>query len=327
MTWHLVGHDWAVSLLQQSLATDRTAHAYLFAGPPQIGKMLLALRLAQALNCRAHTPPCGQCVSCRKIERHIHPDVELVESGDSSGILKIDQVRELQRKAALAPFEGVYRVFILKQADRASIEAANSLLKTLEEPPAHVVLILTAVQADSLPPTVVSRCQRLDLRLLPRRVVEGTLLERGLPPDQAQLLGRLSGGRLGWALHACENEETLHQRAKDLDLLMRLLQASRVDKIEFAWTASRNPDSIPPLIELWMTWWRDVLMIKSQGEEHLVNVDRFDQLRSLAGQSDLHQAWSIVKTLQETAAQLEANVNTRLALEGLLLRLPLWNEG
>jgi DNA polymerase-3 subunit delta' len=175
MTWQTIGHEWAVELLQQSLETDRVAHAYLLSGPPQIGKTRLALDLAQALNCEQPEPPCGQCPACLKIERGTHPDVRVIEGEGAGGSIKIAQVRQLQREAVLSPYEGRYRVFVLRRMDLATLEAANSLLKTLEEPPAQVVLILTAVQAEQLPSTVISRCQRLDLRPLSRHIVEASL--------------------------------------------------------------------------------------------------------------------------------------------------------
>jgi len=164
MAWQIIGHDWAVTFLQQSLATGRVAHAYLFTGPPQIGKRTLARGLAQALNCTGTQPPCGQCQSCQKVSKGTHPDVRIIEGEGAGGSIKIDQVRAVKREAMLSSYEGRFRVYILRHVDMASLEAANSLLKILEEPPEHVVLVLTAVQPESLPATVVSRCQRLDLR-------------------------------------------------------------------------------------------------------------------------------------------------------------------
>ncbi len=324
MTWQIVGHDWAVALLRQSLAVNRLAHAYLFTGPPQIGKTRLASSLAQSLNCAQPDSPCGQCPTCRKIDQGVHPDVHLIGEEDGDGSIKIDQIRAMRREAVLAPYEGRYRVFILHRADRATIEAANSLLKILEEPPAHVVLALTAVHAESLPPTVVSRCQRLDLRPATSDVVEAVLREKGLPQPKAQLLARLSGGRLGWAFRAGVDETMLHQRQQDLDQLIELLLADRVERIDFAWRASRDPKSVRQQIELWTGWWRDLLLLRSLGEDHIVNIDRIDELRSVADRGDLFQAWAALETLQTAAIQLEDNVNTRLALEGLLLKLPYW---
>lgn len=322
MAWQTIGHDWAVALLRRGLEIGRVAHAYLLCGPPQIGKTRLAQDLAQALNCTQPEPPCGQCPSCKKIKKRVHPDIRLVEGEGAGGSIKIDQVRALQRDAVLSPYEGRYRVFILRRMDLATVEAANSLLKTLEEPPEHVVLVLTAVHADMLPTTVVSRCQRLDLRPAARDVVAATLGQRGLPAEQAQLLARLSGGRLGWAFCAAQDEALVRQRRQDLDELVRLLAVDRVERLDFAWQASRDPAACRTLIEQWTAWWRDLLLLCGQSEDHIVNMDRGQELRAMAGRISLPQAWAVLDALHETAAQLEANVNVRLALEGLLLQLP-----
>lgn len=322
MAWQTIGHDWAVALLRRSLAGGQVAHAYLFSGPPQVGKTRLALELAQALNCAGPEPPCGRCPSCLKIAQGSHPDVRLVEGAGAGKSLKIDQVRALQREAALAPYEGRYRVFILRQMDRASLEAANSLLKTLEEPPGHVVLELTAVHPESLPSTIVSRCQSLKLRPVAVRQIEAALADRGVPPDRAQLLARLSGGRVGWALRAGQDEALLQQRQRHLDQLIRLLAADRVERLDFAWEASRDPTAARDMLEAWTAWWRDLLLLHSGSGQGLVNVDRRKELHSLAGQGTLSQAWTVLTALQAAAAQLEDNVNSRLALEGLVLKLP-----
>lgn len=323
MAWEIIGHDWAVALLRRSLAAGRVGHAYLFSGPPHIGKTKLALALAQALNCEQPERPCGECPSCLKVARGSHPDVRVIV-GEGAGGIKIEQIRALQREASLAPYEGRYRVLILRRIDQASNEAANSLLKTLEEPPAHVVLALTAVHPESLPLTVVSRCQSLELRPTAHHVIEAALRERGLQPAQARLLAQLSGGRVGWALSTSQDDTALDQRRHDLDQLVELLSADRVERLEFALERSRDPEAVQHQIELWTTWWRDLLLLCCQDENHVVNTDRIDNLRRMAEQITLRQTWGVLKALQTTAEQLAANVNRRLALEGLLLKLPRW---
>lgn len=326
MSWDIVGHAWAVALLRRGLETGRLAHAYLFCGPPQIGKTRLALSLAQALNCDQPGPPCGRCPSCQKIERSAHPDVRVVVGEGAGGSILIDQIRQLQREAILSPYEGRRRVFILRRIDSITIEAANALLKTLEEPPPHVTLILTAVDADLLPSTVVSRCQRLDLRPVVRDQIEAALQAQDVPPERARLLARLSGGRVGWALDAAKGEGVLDQRRQGLEQLAGLLTAGRVARLEYAQQLGGDAVACRELLELWATWWRDLLVLSGSGDDYLLNVDGAGELRSWARQGSVPLAWSVLEALQATAAQLEANVNPRLAMEGLLLKLPQWQS-
>ena len=322
MAWQIIGHDWAVAFLQNSLATGRVAHAYLFSGPPQVGKGTLALGLAQALNCTGSEPPCRQCPSCLKLAKGTHPDIRVIVGEGAGGSIKIDQVRALKREAMLSPYEGRHRVYILRRVDLASLEAANSLLKILEEPPEHVVLILTAVQPELLPATIVSRCQRLDLRPVAHHLLESVLREKGVAEPRAQLLARLSGGRVGWVLDASRDDAVLTHRQRDLDRMLQLLGATRVERLDFAWETSRKPEASRALLELWVLWWRDLLLMHNQGQDHLVNIDRSDELGWMASQSTMSQVRSALDALQAAATQLDANVNARLAWEGLLLNLP-----
>lgn len=322
MGWNVIGHEWVVSLLRQRLASGQVAHAYLFAGPPQIGKTTLAITLAQALNCVEPDAPCGYCRSCVRIARGLHPDVQVVIGEGVGESLKIDQVRSLQRQASLTPYEGRYRVFIVPRADQATLEAANSMLKILEEPPVHVVLILTATHTEALPPTVVSRCQRFELKPVPVATMEAALQQRGVPLPKAQLLARLSGGRIGWAVVAVEDETILRQREQDLERLTRLLTADRVERFDFARQMGQDPAASRRQIELWTSWWRDLLALCLHRPDYVTHVDQMETLSRMAARCSELQAWAALKALQTTAAQLESRVNAQLAWESLLLRLP-----
>jgi DNA polymerase-3 subunit delta' len=322
MAWQIIGHSWAIDLLSHGLDAGQIAHAYLFTGPAQIGKTTLAKAFAQALNCSQQDPPCGQCASCLKVAKGNHPDVHLIQGEGAGGSIKIEQVRALQREAALKPYEGRYRVFILRQADRATAEAADSLLKTLEEPPSHVVLILTASHARAMRPTVISRCQRLDLRPVTNSLLTEALLDRGAPPAEARLLARLSGGCAGWALGAWNDQSILTRRQQNLDQLVALLTGDRVERLEAAATLSRDSNAARQTLDLWMAWWRDLLLFCGSNENHLVHLDRREEFARLAPQIGLTQSWAALKALEAAATHLDANVNTRLALENFLLKLP-----
>jgi DNA polymerase-3 subunit delta' len=319
--WQVVGHEWAVKLLERSLASGRTAHAYLLLGLPQIGKTTLALNFAQALNCQDEEKPCGQCRSCLKITHGNHPDVRVIEA--SNGTIKIDQIRAMQREVALSPHESRWRVYVIRQMERATTEAANCLLKTLEEPPDQVILMLTASDMDQLLPTIISRCQVLNLRPPAMTLVQKALEERwGVDPERAKLLARLSGGRLGWAVRASEDKAILQKRKRHLDEMMELIGQGRVERLRYAQHLSRNPDGLREVLDLWLSWWRDLLLIKGGSSTEVTNVDREATLRSQARGYGLTQVQDFIEALRTAVWQLEHNVNTRLTLEVLMLSLP-----
>jgi len=319
--WQVVGHKWAVDLLKRSLASERVAHAYLLTGPPQIGKRSLALNFAQALNCLDQEKPCGQCLACSKIAHGSHPDVQVIQGEGRT--IKIDQMRTLRHEAALFPLEGRWKVYIIRQMEQATAEAANCLLKTLEEPPSHVILMLTASEAEALLPTIVSRCQVLNLRPLATETVQRSLQERwGVDAKRAQLLARLSGGRLGWAVAAGQDDAILGRREKHLDEMMELMGQGRVERMGYARQLSHNPEAVRELLHLWLSWWRDLLLTASGSSAGIVNIDRVGTLRVQSQLYSLAQVRDFVNSLRAAAWRLEHNANTRLTLEVLMLGLP-----
>jgi DNA polymerase-3 subunit delta' len=318
------------------------AHAYLFTGPHAIGKTTLARKLAQALQCTSDARPCGQCPACQKIARDRHPDVQIIE-GVPVGykfdekslpapprandwerrILKIDQVRAIQHDVSRAPFEGRWKIVILRRFEEANEEAANAFLKTLEEPPRHTRLILTARDASLLLPTIASRCQVFALRPLAPEQIETALIEQWhADPAPVRLIARLSAGRLGWAVRANENRALLDARTQQLDELNAAINEGRAERLLRADTLAKKGDDLPELLETWLGWWRDVLLIQNGDGSRITNVDREDAAREQAGRFTVEQAHSTLQAVRATARYLTQNVNARLALEVLLLNLP-----
>lgn len=322
--WPILGHDWAVTQLDRAVHDQHVAHAYLISGPAHIGKATLAKALALALNCTADQRPCSAqsaCRSCTLIAAGKHPDVQVIEPEGRT--LKIDQVRALEHELALRPVEGRYRVAILDQFETATIEAQNALLKTLEEPPGYVVLILVAADAELLLQTIVSRCQSIALRpLTVAQVRDALLAAKSIDATRADLLAHLSGGRLGWAINAAKDETVLATRAQALDDLLRLLRADRVARFAYAEDLTRKDGRARETLDLWRTWWRDVLLAASGSAAELVNLDRVEQIREVAQQIDVAKAKSAAEACGRALWQIDHNATARLVVEVLLLDLP-----
>jgi len=331
--WQVVGHDWALQVLDTSIKNDKVSHAYLFAGSPSLGKTTIALNLAQALNCQRESRPCQECASCRKIREGVHPDIRMVdlhyqallrdEEDAEQKELRVDTMRHVSEQASLKPFEGQWKVFIIPQAEMMNVQAANSLLKTLEEPPAQVVLILTTTDTRLLLPTVVSRCQVFGLRLVPPELI-GHELERrqGLEPSSATLLARMSVGRIGWAISAAEDESKLQQRQADVQELIALSRMGRLDRLDYAHRLTRDSGRIKDVLKLWLSLWRDLLLIRGGSAEAVSNVDIAQSLQQDAQRYELSDIAAFIRSILATQDRLESSVDTRLALEVLLLDLP-----
>ncbi|HJR80483.1 MAG TPA: DNA polymerase III subunit delta' [Anaerolineales bacterium] len=335
--WNLIGNEWAVDMLKKHVTNGTTRHAYLFAGPPGLGRRTLALRFAQALNCQ--TPlqpgiPCGGCRDCKQIAAMQHADLSVIEPTVKdpnnskelipapNGEIRIQQIRDLQKTINLKPYQSRYRVLIFLRFQQANIEACNALLKTLEEAPSYAVLILTADNPEQLLPTIVSRCEVLRLRPLKVEEVMKELESRGVESGQAKLIAHISGGRFGYALRLLDDEALLGWREERLNDLQTLISASRVEKFAYADKLAKDKESMRQTILIWLSYWRDVMLRTAHAQTPLVNVDRNVEIEDLAQRLDLSIARRVVSGLEGVLEKMERNVNSRLLAEVLLLDLP-----
>lgn len=329
--WNLLGHEWAVDMLRRHVARGEMRHAYLFAGAPGLGRRTLALRLAQALNCEkpvAPGEPCFVCRTCKQIDAMQHPDLAIIQAVDEDGVgkdggtLRVDQIREVQRTLNLKPYQSPFRVALFLRFHEANDNAANALLKTLEEAPAHAILLLTADNPEQLLPTINSRCEILRLRPLPLETIVADLLDHGVDEDRARLLAHISGGRPGFARKLVEDATVLEKREERLNDLQTILPSSRVEKFSYAEKLAKDKDAMRQTILVWLSYWRDVLLRVAGAETPLINVDRNMEIEFLAGRLNLSTARKVVSDHESALEKIERNVNSRLLAEVLLMDLP-----
>lgn len=336
--WGIAGHEWAVAALQRTISTGRVPHALLFVGPPGVGKRTLARTLASVLQCTAEPAdrPCGQCRACLRIADGNYPDLRVIESERAVAgkqdrrDISIDQIRALQHQLSLKPYEGRWVIGVIAGAHTMSDAAANCLLKTLEEPQPQAVLILTAPDVGQLLPTIVSRCQVFALRPMPPAAAEAALTDRfGVAPGQAAELARLSGGRIGWAVRAVQDSAVLALRQQRLDALSQVLSAGRGQRLTQAAALGDEHgkgvdgrEAVYDTLDLWATWWRDVLLVQAGCSEQIANADRREELADAAARYSPAHATHSLAALIAARDNLEHNVNARLAIEALLLSLP-----
>lgn len=328
--WQTIGQERIKSFLKGGLERGKLAHAYLLVGPRYVGKGTLALDFAKALNCLGNDPPCGECLPCLRIAQGIHSDVKIIslpydeKTNRFKTEISIDQIREeIISSAYLPPFEGKYKVFIIDGAEFLSPEAANALLKTLEEPPPNVVFLLLAAKEEALPPTIISRCQRLELKPLSQREIAKALTERwGLSSEKAQLLSRLCQGCLGVAVR----EYLSPQREERMAEIRQILSQSKGERLtlagELASQFDKDRADMWDKLRFWQVWWRDLLLIKAGLEENIVNIDQKDLLKEQARRYSLQQIKGAIYSIERAIEELRLNANPRLVLEVLMLDLP-----
>jgi DNA polymerase-3 subunit delta' len=327
----VIGQRTMLARLAARAARGELAHAYGLFGPRSIGKRTVALRLAQTLNCQHPDAPaggCGTCLACQKIERGSHPDVTLVERDPALKEISIEQVRAMQQDLALRPLEGRRRVVIIDDAAELNLFGQDALLKTLEEPPAHAVLLLITPAPTVLHETIQSRLQPLTFRAVPTAEIATGLTERKV--KDAARLAAAAGGRPGLALRlAADDAGERTQRAALEQELLRLVASGLTDR--FAWAAALADESdarkraaaIDLRLDHWVELVRDAA-VQGLGlaAEGALRPDRTAQTAKIAASANARELVDTALLMEKLRRDLTWNANSRALLELFALKLP-----
>lgn len=332
----VIGHDAVLAALERGLEHGRGAQGYLFAGPAGVGKTLVARGLGQRLNCRAEQPACGVCPVCVRIAGGHEPNVRVVEPEQMGGsgafrprLHKVEAIRRLLHETDLKGYDAGWRVFVLRGAEFLREEAANTLLKTLEEPPERTVFVLTSEQPAALLPTITSRLRRLDFGLVSTAAVEAWLVHaNGVSSAQAAVCAGIGAGRPARALAVALNPGTQRFRRELLGRIAEIARQPAVAALRVAgWLQTDGEDGVGAERVAWaldlLEWWyRDALVLAVGGDARwLVNRDQSDELAEFAAQWEPAQLHACLSWLQRARLALMRNGNAQLTLEVLWLAL------
>jgi len=317
----IVGHEQILTSLSYALSKNLVNHAYIFSGPMGVGKKTIGLSFARALLCcRGQGDACGECEDCTRTACGLHPDLHIISPEGAS--IKINQLRALQDVAAFTAFGTGRQVFLLEQAEKMTLAAANCFLKILEEPPAEIVFILVTDDTGGMLPTVLSRCQQYRFNPLSREDVLQVLNNMGdktcYDINSVRVAAELSGGSPGQALVMLDG---LDKRSVMLDILMQIIR-ERPGNIFLPVNDLDEREDLALFIDHVVLFFRDVLIWQITGTiELILNVDRHSDIIELAGTYVKPEVMDILLTAERASSLLASNVNQRLVLDSLLFRI------
>ena len=318
----VVGQNEVLELFSKLAIKDKVPNSLLFTGLRGVGKFSSAIWLSCLVNCEnsdLNSRPCGRCPHCRKISQLNSVDIHVVEPDQTTLNLKIDQIRELVSESTSAPYELKKRIFIVKNAERMTDEAGNSILKILEEPPKYLLFILTASDSSSVLPTIYSRCSEIKFRDIPKDIIFDWLLKNKMAEeDDAKLISSISFGSIGTAEEYAKDPKKLEKRISFLDILTNIEKYSSFEisaKTSNLCTCIADFFVINTVISLWL---RDLMAVSACREfEDIVNIDFADQIRKQAMSIPITSLFAISELLKETVKKTFFNVNPSFLSDNL----------
>lgn len=357
------GQDKAISILRRAIEQDKIAQSYLFHGPEGVGKFTTALYFGMAINCHAahEMRPCGVCPSCRKFLSYTHPDflfifatpnLDITPEGEiksdkfreeykayiqnkiespwkefffSKNIeIRIDSIRMLIHRINLTPNEGNKKIYIIENADMMNIKTANAFLKTLEEPPADTVIILTTSKPNSLLPTILSRCQQIPFQPVSRSLIETELNEeKYLENFEAKMYARIANGNMEKALRLADDGK-IESRDSTIEFLQILLSQNDFHFLEFVnkYKTSKTQTILKEIISQLIIWMSDISFFKNCPSE-IVNLDKTEILEKLFERNPNVDEYAVdlIEYLEQMQWKLEGHVNPQLILTGIYNKL------
>lgn len=320
------GQEQAIDLLKHDLQSQNVTHAYLFSGSLGIGKTKTALQFAKAIACPKGG--CLKCEVCTSFEKKLHPDFQLLRA--TGNHIVIDQIRQLEYWVALKSGQSLRKVVIIEEVERLTKEAANALLKTLEEPQESVVFINITSNENAVLPTIFSRCRCVRFKPIPYEKLILYLTKQGYDPEKVELSAKLSQGVFGKAVNLAANQQVLELRKEVLNCMknvldtgeekVSLLAESFLQVVKDFQQKDLGDEVLNQALDFWWLWVRDLVVYKETGDKSiLVDIDCFDEIAKTCENDKVYRSWYLMQKIPKIKEMIKQNINPQLALETMLL--------
>ena len=322
----IVGQERAIKILTKSLKENKISSSYIFVGSEGTGKKLTAIEFTKAVNClklNNNSEACEDCQSCNEISKQYSPDLKIIEPIKTS--IKIEQIREMRKEIVLKPLKNKKKIYIIDKAEKMTIEASNCLLKTIEEPPYYAIIILICSKIDPILPTIVSRCQIINFGLVSSYKIKEFLLDKNnnLEKEKAEIISKLAQGSIGSAFKLLTDKQYFIRREEVLDYLSNISPGKCSDDIFITVEKMVSEiDRIEEILEIIKLWYRDILIFKNTGDQkYIANCDKFEILDEKSRIYSREILIDILDYLEEIEEYLIKNINIRLILERLTIKM------
>ena len=320
----VVGHKDILKYISSAVENNRVSHAYILNGERGSGKKMLANLFAMTLLCETgDNEPCGKCHSCKQAESGNHPDIIRV-THEKPNSISVDDIRtQVNNTVDIKPYQGPYKVYIIPQADMMTPQAQNAILKTIEEPPSYAVFLLLTENAETLLPTINSRCVMLKLRNIKDTLIKKYLMENLEIPDyKADMCTAFAQGNMGRAIMLANSDHFNEIREEAVQLLKHINEMELNEIVAAVKNISVYKLEITDYLDIIMIWYRDVLLYKATKEiDKVVFKDQLQSIKEQARKSSYEGIELILESLEKAKARLKANVNFDLVMELLFLTI------
>ncbi len=320
----IVGQAQMKEQMQGAIQQKKISHAYIINGENRSGKEFIARIFAQAILCeKGGEEPCEECTSCRQAQTKNHPDIIFV-SHEKPNSIGVEDIREgINQTVMIKPYSSPYKIYIVQEAEKMTVQAQNALLKTLEEPPAYAVFLLLVNSMEVMLPTIISRCVVLNMKPVQDEEMRRYLMRDLKVPDyRAEICIAFARGNVGRAKALASSEDFDKIRTDALSLLKNIYDMEIVEIMDALKRIKEYGFDIGDYMDIMAVWYRDVLLFKATHDmNHLIFRDEIQHIKRVAQRTDYEGIEEVIRALEKAKSRLNSNVSFELTMELLLLTL------